>query len=80
VLPVLHAWSKIIGASALYTRQSVDNLLYSNRKIDHAKARRELGYHSRPLTETIRDTIAWFANPQSQQWHSFSCVIKNKKQ
>jgi dihydroflavonol-4-reductase len=80
VLPVLHAWSKLTGASALYTRQSVDNLLYSNRKIDHAKARRELGYHPRPLTETIRDTIAWFANPNSPQWHSFSCVIKNIKQ
>jgi dihydroflavonol-4-reductase len=59
-LPILHAWSTVIGASALYTRQSVDNLLYSNRKIDHAKARRELGYHPRPLSETIRDTIAWF--------------------
>jgi dihydroflavonol-4-reductase len=60
VLPVMHAWSRIMGASALYTRQSVDNLLFSNRKIDHAKARRELGFHPRPLTETIRDTIAWF--------------------
>jgi dihydroflavonol-4-reductase len=59
-LPVMHAWSRIMGASALYTRQSVDNLLFSNRKIDHAKARRELGFHPRPLTETIRDTIAWF--------------------
>jgi dihydroflavonol-4-reductase len=60
VLPVLHGWSRIVGTSAMYTRQSVDNLLYSNRKIDHAKARRELGFHPRPLTETIRDTIAWF--------------------
>jgi dihydroflavonol-4-reductase len=60
VLPVMHAWSRIVGASALYTRQSVDNLLFSNRKIDHAKARRELGFHPRPLAETIRDTIAWF--------------------
>jgi dihydroflavonol-4-reductase len=59
-LPILHAWSRVMGASALYTRQSVDSLLYSNRKIDHAKARRELGYHPRPLSETIRDTIAWF--------------------
>jgi dihydroflavonol-4-reductase len=60
VLPVMHAWSRIRGASALYTRQSVDNLLFSNRKIDHAKARRELGFHPRALAETIRDTIAWF--------------------
>jgi dihydroflavonol-4-reductase len=79
-LPVLHAWSKIIGTSALYTRQSVDNLLFSNKKINHAKARRELGYHPRPLAETIRGTIAWFTNPKSPQWHSFSGVIKNKKQ
>ena len=60
VLPVLHGWSRVTGATALYTRQSVDSLLYSNRKIDHAKARRELGFHPRPLAETIRDTIAWF--------------------
>ena len=60
VLPVLHGWSRVKGATALYTRQSVDSLLYSNRKIDHAKARRELGFHPRPLAETIRDTIAWF--------------------
>ncbi len=59
-LPVLHAWTRVVGASVLYTRQSVDNLLYSNRKIDHAKARREMGFHPRPLSETIRDTIAWF--------------------
>ncbi len=59
-LPVMNAWTKVVGASVLYTRQSVDNLLYSNQKIDHAKARRELGFHPRPLAETIRDTIGWF--------------------
>ena len=60
VLPVLHGWSRIVGTTALYTRQSVDNLLHSNRKIAHAKARRELGFHPRPLAETIRDTLTWF--------------------
>jgi dihydroflavonol-4-reductase len=59
-LPVLNAWTRVVGASVMYTRQSVDNLLYSNRKIDHAKARREMGFHPRPLAGTIRDTIAWF--------------------
>jgi dihydroflavonol-4-reductase len=31
-----------------------------NSAFSHAKARRELGYHPRPLRESIADTIAWW--------------------
>jgi dihydroflavonol-4-reductase len=32
----------------------------SNSFISHAKARLELGYHPRPLRESLRDTVKWF--------------------
>jgi dihydroflavonol-4-reductase len=32
----------------------------SNSVISHAKARLELGYHPRPLRDTISDTVKWF--------------------
>jgi len=28
--------------------------------VDSGKARRELGYESRPLEESFRDAVAWF--------------------
>ncbi|KHK92906.1 NAD-dependent epimerase/dehydratase family protein [Novosphingobium malaysiense] len=31
------------------------------RELDHGKAQRELGWNPRPLEETVRDAIAWFA-------------------
>jgi dihydroflavonol-4-reductase len=35
-------------------------VLQSNSNISHAKADRELGFHSRPVIETITDTVRWF--------------------
>jgi dihydroflavonol-4-reductase len=35
-------------------------VLQSNSHISHAKATRELGYHPRPLTESIADAVQWF--------------------
>jgi hypothetical protein len=32
-----------------------------HRHISHAKATRELGYQPRPFEQTVRDTLAWFA-------------------
>jgi dihydroflavonol-4-reductase len=36
----------------------------SNSYISHAKANLELGYHPRPLKETLADTARWFLNNQ----------------
>lgn len=40
-----------------------DGLYLSNvfREMDHGKARRELGWNPRPLKQTVRDAVAWFA-------------------
>lgn len=42
----------------LYTKYSLDTLK-SNANFSHAKAEREIGYHARPLQETITDTVKW---------------------
>jgi len=48
------------GAAPLYTRMSVDNLIHSNKKIDHSLASAELQFRPRPFSTTLRDTIEWF--------------------
>ncbi|MCB0218718.1 MAG: SDR family oxidoreductase [Chrysiogenetes bacterium] len=35
---------------------------------DDARARRELGYSSRPLEETLRDSITWFCENKKARW------------
>lgn len=42
---------------------TTDSLYLSNvfREMDNGKARRELQWTPRPLTETVRDTVDWFA-------------------
>lgn len=60
MLPLVNAWSRITGGPPYYTRQSVYNLIYSNRKISHTKAARDLGFHPRPFETTLQDTINWF--------------------
>ncbi|WP_299688707.1 NAD-dependent epimerase/dehydratase family protein [Hydrocarboniphaga sp.] len=45
---------------------STDAVFLSNafREMDNGKARRELHWNPRPITETIRDAAAWFAQRQ----------------
>jgi len=58
-LPVAKAVSKLTEAPLLYTNETLQVLIRCNRNISSLKARRELGFHPRPLTETLRDTFAW---------------------
>ncbi len=46
-------------ASPRFTPYSLE-VLQSNSVISHEKATSELGYHPRPIYESIRDTIEWF--------------------
>ena len=71
-LPVLPPWAGYLGLpftnmmaslrkiEPIYTKESLQTLANGNKKISSLKAARELGYNSRPLTETIADTINWF--------------------
>jgi dihydroflavonol-4-reductase len=42
---------------------STDAVFLSNafQRMDHGKARRELGWEPRPIADTIRDALAWYA-------------------
>ena len=60
VLPVVRIRARITRRPALYTRQAVDTLVYSNKRIDHTRAQQELGFHPRPLRETVKDSLAQF--------------------
>lgn len=54
--PTYYRWTK---AKPRITPYSLE-VLRSNANISHAKATRELGYHPRPVRETIADTVRWF--------------------
>jgi len=48
---------------------STDAIFLSDvfREMDHTKATRELGWHPRPVRETVRDSVAWFAAHESRE-------------
>jgi dihydroflavonol-4-reductase len=50
---------KVTKTTPRFTRYSIETL-QSNAAISNMKARLYLGYKSRPLQETIRDTIEWW--------------------
>ena len=59
-VPFLKAWARMTGSEPLYTRESVEILKTAHKNISSEKASRDLGYHSRPFEETLRDTLQWF--------------------
>jgi len=56
----IYLWSELRGQKPLYTKQSLFILQSGNRKISNLKARKELGFNTRPLSETLKDTLDWF--------------------
>jgi len=59
-LPFISLYSKWSRTKPLYTRESLTIIQEGSRLISNAKARKELGFDPRPLTDTIRDLMAWF--------------------
>lgn len=59
-LPFIQAWAKIRHEHPLYTKDSLDVLMMSSKRISHAKAEQDLGFKARPLEETVRDSCGWF--------------------
>jgi dihydroflavonol-4-reductase len=58
---VLTVWGRLRGREPLYTREALHALM-CNPAIEGARAANELGHAPRPLEETMRDTLAWFAH------------------
>ncbi|HSW12072.1 MAG TPA: NAD-dependent epimerase/dehydratase family protein [Solimonas sp.] len=48
---------------------STDAVFLSNvfQQLDNGKARRELGWNPRPVQETVRDAVAWYARKEERQ-------------
>jgi dihydroflavonol-4-reductase len=59
-LPLIKGLAWVTHKEPLYTNEALEAIFNGNKKINCAKALRELNYHIRPLEETIRDTIQWF--------------------
>lgn len=59
-LPFLNLHARAKSSQPLYTKESLDVLRKAHRNISSQKATTELGFQSRPLEETIKDTLDWF--------------------
>ncbi len=59
-VPFIKMYAKIVNEEPLYTYNSLDILKNSNKNISSLKAEKELGYSSRPLMDTLKDTLEWF--------------------
>ncbi|OUM68090.1 hypothetical protein PIROE2DRAFT_4377 [Piromyces sp. E2] len=51
--------AKLNGTTPMFTTFSIYNLSRNN-EYDSSKARKELGYRTRPFRETIKDEVQWF--------------------
>ena len=51
-------YSQVVKKTVLLTGYTVYNL-ERNNDFSSERAARDLGFHSRPLAETVRDTVAW---------------------
>ena len=57
-------WYRLLKTTPQFTRYSLE-VLRSNSNISGAKARSEIGYSARPLSQTISDTVRWLMAPQT---------------
>ena len=65
VSPVRPAYYRIRRQQPLFTTYSLD-VIASNCFMSSEKAERELGYHPRPLRDTLEDAIGWYGQAEKQ--------------
>ena len=58
LIPICETFSKLTRKRSIYTSYSIQTLA-SNASFCHDKADAELGYTTRSLSETVRDTVAY---------------------
>jgi dihydroflavonol-4-reductase len=61
-VPFIQFYAVIRNEQPLYTRDSLEILNHSNRKISCKKAQMEFGYYPRSIELTLKDTFDWFIN------------------
>jgi len=57
--PLAEWFYRITKTRPRFTRYSIDTLL-SNSVVSGEKAAEVLGFHARPLEETVRDSVEWW--------------------
>ena len=62
--PLAPLWARWRGKRPLFTTESL-RVLRTQPQASHGKAEAELGFRSRPIEETLRDTCAWM---KTQGW------------
>ena len=58
---------KLCKSKPLFTSYSID-VLASNSLVSSAKAKRELGYFTRSIRESLADSVSWFRDQTSRQY------------
>ena len=58
--PFQMAWDRLQARPPLYTPDALHHISCSNRRVSSAKAREELGFDPRPVTDSVRDAVRWF--------------------
>ena len=58
-LPFITFYSKLSGTKPLYTSESLTIISEGNRMISNSKAKQELSFNPRPLSDTICDLLTW---------------------
>ena len=57
----------LMGKKDFLLRTDAVYLSQAFREMDHGKATRELGWHPRPIADTVRDAVAWFAQREKAE-------------
>ena len=57
--PIAEFFYKILKKKPVFTKYAIE-VLHSNHQTDSSKAEKELGYKTRDIHETIKDTLEWF--------------------
>ena len=58
--PFQMSWDRLHARPPLYTPDALHHISRSNRRVSSARAREELGFDPRPVTESVRDAVRWF--------------------
>ena len=61
---VVYPFQKLFGTTNGFTPYAIETVM-SNSNISCEKAKRVLGYVSRPIEQSVRDTVAWWRSHQS---------------
>lgn len=59
-LPAVKFWARLTGKDPFYDKVYIDILKDGNRYISSEKAKKELLFSPRPISETLGDLIEWF--------------------